>query len=94
MFGTGGNSRFNPCVFEGANLRYVDLSGAKLKDAVFKGADLSFANLTGADLRGADFRGAKMEVTILEDARTDGTIFDRDDSRPVFKIRVSADDGE
>lgn len=67
-------------------MRYSEFHGAQLKDAVFKGADLSYADLTGADLRGADFTGAVLNKTILDEAQTEGAIFDKDEAKPVFKL--------
>lgn len=73
LFGEGATTRrFSPCIFDGAVLRYADLSGTLLKNASFKGADLSYASFVGADLRDADFSGALMQDTILEGAQMDG----------------------
>ena len=63
-----------------------------MKNAVFHGADLSYADLTGADLRGADFTGAILTKTILDEAQTEGAIFDKDESKPVFKLGGHKDD--
>ncbi len=86
MLGAGGTQRFNPCDFSGARLKYIDFSGAQLKDAIFTGADLSYADLSEADLRGADFTGAVMDFTNFDKAQTEGAKFDRDESRPVFQL--------
>ena len=87
MFGAGdATRRFSPCNFEGAKLRYTDLSGAQLKNAVFKDADLCYADLSGADLRDADFTDAKMTGTILEGAETEGAKIPVS-TKPVFKMK-------
>lgn len=45
----------------GANLKGLDLCGAKLKGADLRGANLKLALLKQADLRGADLRGAHLD---------------------------------
>ncbi|MCD8494015.1 MAG: pentapeptide repeat-containing protein [Alphaproteobacteria bacterium] len=94
MFGGGsGTKRFNPCNFKGAVLRYTDLTGSKLKGANFQGADLSYADLTGADLREADFTGANLGRAKLDDALTEGALFDKV-QKPVFQIKDTRDSAE
>ena len=86
MFGGGSTTRrFSPCNFEGAKLRYVNLTNAQLKNAVFKGADLSYADLTGSDLRDIDFTDTIMKNTILENAQIEGADFPKS-GNPIFKI--------
>ena len=86
MLGAGGIKRFNPCIFEGAVLRYTKMEGGSYKNAIFKNADLSYADLNHCDLSGADFSGAIMHNTNLDDTITEGTTFDRDENNPVFRI--------
>ena len=86
LFGTeGGSKRFSPCNFEGAIMRYADLSGAKMKSAVLKNVDLSYANLRGADLRGADLSDAILKGAKLDDAQLEDAILPLGD-KPVFRI--------
>ncbi|MCK5375127.1 MAG: pentapeptide repeat-containing protein, partial [Alphaproteobacteria bacterium] len=94
MLGAGGISRFNPCDFEGAVMRYAKMVRGTYKDAIFKDADLSYADLSGCDLRGADFTGAIMTNTNLDDTQTEGASFDRDESCPVFRIPTEHDTDE
>ena len=87
LIGTGGAmNKFHPCDFSQARMRYAEMKGAQFKNAIFRGADLSYADLSESDLRDADFTGAIHEGTILDGAQTEGAIFDRDRSRPVFRL--------
>ena len=80
------NVNWSNCVFDGARLERLDLSGAKLYSSSLTAADLhetnlngsdlsyaalSIANLKGADLRGAILIGAKLHQTKLTNARLD-----------------------
>ena len=50
---------------EDINLKYVNLSGAKLSNADLSGAKLRYANLSGADLSNADLSGSDTTNTRL-----------------------------
>ena len=59
---------------EDIDLKYVNLSGAKLSSAKLSsadlsGADLRYANLSGADLSDADLSGAKLSNADLSGAK-------------------------
>jgi hypothetical protein len=47
----------------GADLSFVDLTGADLKESKLIGVDLSAASVRWADLTGADLRGAELRST-------------------------------
>jgi uncharacterized protein YjbI with pentapeptide repeats len=49
-----------------ANLRYADLSGARLRQVILDNSDLSYANLLGADFTDTD-----LSKTVLTGARLD-----------------------
>ena len=51
--------------FKGADLRKIDLRGARVRHADFRGADLRGARFHGADLRHADFRGARLHGAVF-----------------------------
>lgn len=67
----------------GADLRRSDLRGIDLS-----GADLRDANLSGANLRGANLRGALFYNKNLDEANTEGIIFEEKEG---FRITVSCD---
>ena len=54
---------------EDIDLKYVNLSGAKLSNADLSGADLSGADLSRADLSGADLSGADVRYADLSSAK-------------------------
>ena len=57
---------------EDIDLKYVNLSGAKLSSADLSGADLRYANLSNADLKGADLRYADLKGADLSSANLIG----------------------
>jgi len=56
----------------GADLRYANLRGADLTGADLRYTDLTSADLRGADLRGADLTGADLRYTDLTSADLTG----------------------
>jgi len=60
------------CGHEQANLRQVDLSGARMKNAKFTASDLAGATLVRADFAYADLAGANLKLANLELARLVG----------------------
>ena len=55
-------------VLDGANLRRMDLSDARLVDASLVRAELSGCNIGDARFTGADLTGARLDGSNLEDA--------------------------
>jgi hypothetical protein len=65
-----GEAGGKPADLRGADLSYLDLSGANLKNAEMSDVNLSHANLSGAildraNLRSVDFRGANLRQASL-----------------------------
>jgi uncharacterized protein YjbI with pentapeptide repeats len=71
-----GTTRVQRVNLSGANMKYVSLRDADLRDCVMMGVDLSHAVLTNCDLRRADLTGAILNGTILENVKLDGTVID------------------
>src|SRR6185503_16419326 len=70
------DAEFAHCNFCGADLRAVNLSGAKLYKTNFREADLSTANLTQAYLKEADFVSATLRSANLRRANLWGALLD------------------
>ena len=62
---------FSNAEFIGADLHYMDLSGADLSRAQLNGVNLKVADLRGANLSGANLSGAHLNVAILRAAYLD-----------------------
>ena len=66
---------FTLAVLAGADLRGVDLSGCRLREASLVRADLRKAVLRGCDLTGVRTQGLKLDEADLRGARIDPTLW-------------------
>ena len=66
---------FTLAVLAGADLRGVDLSGCRLREASLVRADLRKAVLRGCDLSGMRTQGLRLEEADLRGARIDATLW-------------------
>lgn len=66
-------SRYERCVFDGANLEGAHANDTCFKESSFRRARLAGIDLRGADLRGCDFSWADLTGALLSGARIDAS---------------------